>query len=620
MLDKSIFHPRLSIYKKPFGAVPTGTAVHFSTGLPEHAVGCVLSLASEFYGTVDQIPMAADSNGFHCTYTAPEAVDLIWYTFLFSFPDGSTRPYGADGFAPDSGAVPPFQLTVYDGSTQTPTWFGDGITYQIFPDRFCRLEKPDPAGMIGARWVHEDWNEPVAYRAEDGIITNRDFFGGSLKGILSRLDYLESLSVSTIYLNPIFEAASNHRYDTCDYGRIDPMLGTERDFRLLCSEAKKRGIRILLDGVFNHTGNGSRYFNANGWYDTVGAAQSKDSPWYDWFEFTHWPDKYSAWWGIETLPQVQESCSSYLDYIIENEDSIVRRWLRAGASGWRLDVADELPDSFIEKLRTAATEEKEDAVIIGEVWEDGSNKIAYGLRRKYLLGHETHSLMNYPFRVSAIAWLQGGDAKDFMETMETIREHYPPAAFYSSMNSLGTHDTPRILTLCGQSEDLSKYDRDWRAHYQLSHNELQRGLRRLKLASTLLFTFPGSPTVFYGDEVGLQGCEDPFNRAPFPWGRENLNLLAHYRILGALRKSRASLRRGSIAYLRAEGGLLIFRRTYGEEFTLVALNNGTSNAELSLPWHTPLAKDALSQQQFMVRDGMLHVVLPAESGMVLIKS
>ncbi len=620
MLDKSIFHPRLSIHKTPFGAVPTGTAVHFSTGLPQQAVSCTLSLSSEFHSTNRRISMACSMDGFHCTYTAPDDIDLIWYTFLFSFADGSTRQYGADGFSPDGESAPPFQLTVYDGSTQTPDWFGDGITYQIFPDRFCRLEKPDPSGMIGNRWVHDDWNEPVAYQAENGVITNRDFFGGSLKGILSRLDYLQSLSVSTIYLNPIFEAASNHRYDTCDYGQIDPMLGTERDFRLLCSEAKKRGMRIILDGVFNHTGSGSRYFNAYGWYDTVGAAQSKDSPWYDWFTFTHWPDDYSAWWGIKTLPQVQESHPSYLDYIIENNDSIVRRWLRAGASGWRLDVADELPDSFIEKLRTAATEEKKDAIVIGEVWEDGSNKIAYGQRRKYLLGHETHSLMNYPFRMSAIAWLQGGDAMEFMETMETIREHYPPAAFYSSMNSLGTHDTPRILTLCGQSEDLSKYDRDWRAHYQLSHNELQRGLRRLKLASTLLYTFPGSPTVFYGDEVGLQGCEDPFNRAPFPWGKENTALLAHYRILGKLRQSRSSLRKGSIEYLRAEGGLLVFRRTYGKEFTLIALNNGTSDTELSLPWHTPLAKDALSQQQFAVQNGMLHIVLPPENGMVLIES
>ena len=451
------------------------------------------------------------------------------------------------------------------------------------------------------------------------MITIRDVFGGSLKGILSRLDYLESLSVSTVYLNPIFEAASNHRYDTCDYCKIDQMLGTEQDFRLLCSEAAKRGIRVILDGVFNHTGNGSRYFNACGWYDSLGAAQSKDSPWYEWYDFTHWPDQYSSWWGIDTLPQVRESAPSYMDFIIQSADSVVRRWLRAGASGWRLDVADELPDAFIEALRNAAVEEKSDAIVIGEVWEDGSNKIAYGQRRRYLLGHETHGLMNYPFRVSAIAWLQGRDAAAFMETMETIREHYPPAAFYSSLNSLGTHDNPRILTLLGQSEDLSRHDRDWRAHYRLSHAERQRAVRRLKLASTLLYAFPGSPTVFYGDEAGLEGCEDPFNRGTFPWGREDAVLLHHYRTLGRLRSTRLSLQKGAIEYLRAEGGLLVFLRRWENEVTLAALNNGPAAQALELPWSGAMAIDALSRQQFAVHDGVLKITLPPEDGVLLIE-
>ena len=552
-------------------------------------------------------------------YTAPAEPDLVWYFLRFRFADGSTQDYGAEGFVPAGSAVPPFQLTVYDAAAPTPDWFGRGVTYQIFPDRFCRLEPPEPKGMIGNRWVHENWNEPMAYQPEDGVITNRDFFGGSLKGILSRLDYLESLSVSTVYLNPIFEAASNHRYDTCDYCKIDPMLGTEQDFRLLCSEAAKRGIRVILDGVFNHTGNGSRYFNACGWYDSLGAAQSKDSPWYEWYDFTHWPDQYSSWWGIDTLPQVRESVPSYMDFIIQSADSVVRRWLRAGASGWRLDVADELPDTFIEALRNAAVEEKSDAIVIGEVWEDGSNKIAYGQRRRYLLGHETHGLMNYPFRVSAIAWLQGGDAAAFMETMETIREHYPPAAFYSSLNSLGTHDNPRILTLLGQSEDLSRHDRDWRAHYRLSHAERQRAVRRLKLASTLLYAFPGSPTVFYGDEAGLEGCEDPFNRGTFPWGHEDAVLLHHYRTLGRLRSTRLSLQKGAIEYLRAEGGLLVFLRRWENEVTLAALNNGPAAQALELPWSGAMAIDALSRQQFAVHDGVLKITLPPEDGVLLIE-
>ncbi len=555
--------------------------------------------------------------GFAFSFSAPGAPELVWYYFRLRYEDGSVRCYGAEGFAEGS-APPPFQLTVYDGSTDTPAWFGAGVTYQIFPDRFCRLEPPNPEGMPGDRWVHENWDELMAYEPEDGVVTNRDFFGGSLKGILSRLSYLESLSVSTIYLNPIFEAASNHRYDTCDYQKIDPMLGTEKDFRLLCREAEKRGIRIVLDGVFNHNGDGSRYFNARGWYDTVGAAQSQDSPWYEWYDFSHWPDAYSSWWGISTLPQVRESTPSYVDFIIENEDSVIRHWLRAGASGWRLDVADELPDSFIEKLRGAAVEEKADAIVIGEVWEDGSNKIAYGERRRYLLGRETHGLMNYPFRVSAIAWLQGGDARDFVETMETIREHYPPAAFYASLNSLGTHDNPRILTLLGQSEDLSGYDRAYRARYRLSRMERQRAVRRLKLASTLLYAFPGSPTVYYGDEAGMEGCEDPFNRGTFPWGKEDAVLLAHYRILGKLRRERASLQRGEIFYEHAEGGVLVFRRTLGEETTWVALNNGDRTYALTLPWPAAMAQDALSGQRFAVYGGQLRLDLPPESGVLLV--
>ena len=617
MLDPTVFHPRMARWKEPFGAVVPGTQVRFTVGRCAKATGCALCLHEEFSGKREEVPMLPCAEGWRITYTAPAQAELVWYFFRFSFEDGGTDGYGTDGFAA-GGAPEPFQLTVFDDSAPTPDWFGRGVTYQIFPDRFCRLETPSPAGMIGDRRVHENWYEGMDYLPEDGEIRNRDFFGGSLKGILSRLDYLESLHVSAIYLNPIFEAASNHRYDTCDYRAIDPMLGTEQDFRLLCAEAKKRGIRIILDGVFNHTGSASRYFNAAGWYDTLGAAQSRESPWFDWYDFTHWPDRYSSWWGVDTLPQVNESAPSYLDYIIREPDSVVRHWLRAGASGWRLDVADELPDSFIEALRTAAVEEKSNAVVIGEVWEDGSNKIAYGRRRKYLLGRECHGLMNYPFRVSAIAWLQGGDARDFMECMETIREHYPRPAFYSALNSLGTHDNPRILTLCGQSEDLSRLSRDERAHYRLSPAERQRGVRRVMLAAALLYTFPGSPTVFYGDEAGVEGCEDPFNRAAFPWGREDPVLLRHYRALGRLRSSRISLQRGEIRYLRAEGGLLVFERREGGERTVTALNNGAEAAALTLPWDAPLAEDALTHQRFQALSGTLHITLPPENGMVLL--
>ena len=335
--------------------------------------------------------------------------ELVWYWFRFWRDDGTGCLLDKTGYR-SVGEPVPWQLTVYE-KRHTPAWFGEGVTYQIFPDRYCRLSVPNPAGMIGDRWVHEDWYENPAWMPEDGEVKNRDFFGGSLAGVSAHLDDLAALGVSTLYFCPIFESASNHRYNTADYMKIDPMLGTEKDFKHLCAEAKKRGIRVLLDGVFNHTGSQSIYFNADGFYPTLGAAQSKESPYYDWFQFSSWPGSYDAWWGISTLPNVREDCPGYVDYIIENRYSVVRHWLRAGASGWRLDVADELPDEFIEKLRSAVEETDPEALVLGEVWEDASNKISYSRRRKYFHGRELHGVMNYPFRTALLNYLLDGPAE-----------------------------------------------------------------------------------------------------------------------------------------------------------------------------------------------------------------
>ena len=380
----------------------------------------------------------------------------------------------------------------------------------------------------------------------------------------------------------------------------------------------ERGIRIMLDGVFNHTGSNSRYFNADGFYPELGAAQSKDSPYYEWFNFTHWPTHYDSWWGVHTLPAVNENDKAYRDFIITGEDSVVRHWLRAGASGWRLDVADELPDDFIADIRRVMEEEKPDSFLLGEVWEDGTNKIAYSRRRRYLLGSETHGLMNYPFRNATLAWLTGGDADAFRESMETIRENYPPQAFHSCLNILGTHDTPRILTLLGVDSALSLDSKDARAAFRLTPRDYQRGLERLKLAAMLAFTFPGSPTVFYGDEAGMQGFEDPLNRGTYPWGKENTDLVDFYRTLGKLRKERSSLQRGDITYLYAKEGGLVFRRIDGSETTTTALNAGEEPIELVLSWDAPTATDAITGQTFCVRDGLLHLYLPARGGRILL--
>ena len=609
------FDPRDTRYKSPFGAAEAGSRVRFALR-DDTYYGCELLVQREFAGMEDVCALPPAEGGFAGEYTVSGEGELCWYAFRLTDGDGRQIWLGKNGLQDAPEKLARWQLTVYE-SSPTPAWFGEGITYQIFPDRFRRVAMPDVSRMVGRRWLHGDWHEqPVYLPDERGEITNRDFFGGSLAGITEKLDYLRSLSVTTLYLNPIFEAASNHRYDTADYRSIDPLLGSEDDFRTLCREAHKRGMRVLLDGVFNHTGSNSRYFNAESFYPEPGAAQSQNSPYYGWYSFHPWPSQYDAWWGVRTLPAVNEERPDYREFIFGGEDSVVRHWLRCGADGWRLDVADELPGDFIEGIRTAIDAEKPGAYLLGEVWEDGSNKVAYSRRRRYLLGRETHGLMNYPFRTALLDWLGGGDAAAFLDSMEAIRENYPPAAFYGAMNFLGTHDTPRILTLLGAEK--TPETKQARADYRLSPAELDRGVRKLRLAAMLLYTFPGSPTVYYGDEAGMQGFEDPLNRGTFPWGQEDAGLTAFFRILGQLRTARESLRRGTLGYIYAHGGGLVIRRDTESERTVTALNAGASPLSLTLEWDAPTAMDAVTSQRFLTIGGQVHLSLPPLDGVILI--
>ena len=609
MSEPFVFDPRCDLCKVPFGAVVCGreVTIHCRPMTCEGFSNCSIVLHSEFAKVWKEYELSV-------TFPAPDQPDLVWYHFRFRRSDGTGCDLDKSGYRSD-GLIDPWQMTVYRES-RSPKWFGAGVTYQIFPDRFCRLKMPDPEGLIGNRWVHENWDDVPEWRPDpDGEIRNRDFFGGSLAGVTSKLDDLAALGVTTLYFCPIFESASNHRYNTADYRTIDPMLGTEEDFKTLCAEAKARGMRVILDGVFNHTGSQSLYFNADGFYPTVGAAQNPTSPYYDWFSFHPWPDDYDAWWGIKTLPAVREDCPSYVDYIIENEDSIIRHWLKAGASGWRLDVADELPDWFIEKIRAVMDEAAPDSLLMGEVWEDASTKVAYSQRRKYLLGSELHGVMNYPFRTALLAYLKGGNADDFRDAMETLRENYPHDAFYSAMNFLGTHDTPRILTMLGA--DQVPQSKDERAAFRLSPEQRKKGLALVRLAALILFTFPGSPTVYYGDEAGMEGCEDPFNRGAYPWGHEDKDLKARFSLLGQLRKQRQSLQSGSIQWLRASGSLLAFARELPQERTVTVVNADALSHILTLPWTAPFAMDRLSGQSFPVKDGILTVELPPYGGLLL---
>ena len=581
MLDAQTFLSRDVRYKQPYGAVPAGTRVNFALR-PLRSGGFSEGMLIAYFESRNEerleIPMEwrgmeGDRDVFAVVLPTGDYVGLVWYSFRLTGLDGRREELG------------PYQLTVYDGSERVPAWFGEGMTYQIFPDRFRRSRIPDPAGMVGGRTVHQGWEEEPVYRPDErGEVRNRDFFGGDFRGVLEKLPYLQDLGVETLYFCPVFEAPENHRYGTGDYEKIDPMLGTEEDFRVLCEAAHRLGIRVMLDGVFNHQGFVSRYFNGDGSYGSGGAAQSQDSPYYKWYNFSHWPDKYDSWWGIYSLPAVNESEPSYRDYIFGGENAIVRRWLRAGADAWRLDVADELPDDFVHGVHRAARETNPEAVVIGEVWEDGSNKIAYGVRRKHILGGHCDGLMNYPFRNALLAYLMGGDAAHFRDAMEAFRENYPPFAWRSAMNFLGTHDTPRILTLLGVGSDGQDHDKDWRSAYRMTEGQYLLGRTRLMLGALVLFAFPGSPTVYYGDEAGMEGFEDPFNRRTFPWGKEDQALQAWYRALGKARRELAPLRRGELFWERAEGRLLSFRRQWEGQEALAAVNAGREAAAVEVPW------------------------------------
>ena len=432
MSEPFVYDPRCILCKDPFGAVTCSTAVTYRCR-PLSAEGfthCAIVLRREFAGCEESheltcVGSEGDRTLFSLVLPAPAEPELVWDRFRLWREDGSGCDLDRTGYRSDGG-LDPWQLTVYRES-RTPSWFGAGVTYQIFPDRFHKVTPPQPEGLIGDRYIQENWDDIPEWRPDpDGEIRNRNFFGGQLAGITAKLDQLRDMGVTTLYLCPIFESASNHRYNTADYKKIDPMLGTEEDFRTLCAQAKQRGIRVILDGVFNHTGSQSLYFNADGFYPTLGAAQSQQSPYYDWFSFHPWPQDYDAWWGIKTLPAVREECPGYVDYIIENDDSIIRRWLRAGASGWRLDVADELPDWFIQKIRAVVEETDPEAILIGEVWEDASTKIAYSQRRRYLQGSELHGVMNYPFRTALLSYLQGASPRTSGRPWRPCGKTIPP--------------------------------------------------------------------------------------------------------------------------------------------------------------------------------------------------
>ena len=581
-----LFDPRDARCKSPFGAVTTFAAVDFTFYPHGHAVtSCTLLAHHEFSDrwTETELLPTTDEDGapaFSGTFFAPSQPELIWYHFRLRWADGGESCYGKDGFQ-SWDKVTPWQLTVYDGRAKTPGWFGRGVTYQIFPDRFYRKKARGVDGLIGCRTLHERWDEtPLCGPNERGDYCE-DFFGGDLAGITEKLDYLSSLGVTTLYLCPIFEASTNHRYDTACYERIDPLLGTEEDFKKLCESAGRVGIKIILDGVFSHTGDDSRYFNRYSRYDTVGAYNSKSSPYFKWYKFDRYPDEYKSWWGFKTLPEVTEECPDYDEFIC-GKNGVIRKWLRLGASGWRLDVADELPDCFIDDLRVAGKTGKPDGILLGEVWEDATTKFSYGTRRRYLLGVQLDSVMNYPFAEAVTDFARNGVAESFESSVMTIIENYPKEALDVLMNHIGTHDTERAITkIAGEKSDYR--DRQWQSEHFLSEEEYKRGVKLLKLCAAIQYTLPGVPCVYYGDEAGMQGYKDPFNRAFFPWGRENRELQNYYIRLGKVRRSTDCLKEGEFIPVSSVLSCVCFERRGKNDSCLLIANRNEQDITYYLP-------------------------------------
>ena len=565
-MKKTLFNSRDPFYRKPTGAVANGTPVHFKVCLPRYlcCTAATLIIHNEHENRVDRgnlfwCGMEGDDFEYWEVDYTPEDASLNYYYFELSTSSG-TKYLGRTRSGLGELQMQPvaWQLTVYESTFKTPDWLAGGIMYQIFPDRFRKSGEVHENIPYG-RKIHENWgDQPDWAPNEYGMITNSDYFGGDLKGITQKLDYIRSLGVSCIYINPVFEAHENHRYNTADYRKIDPMLGTEEDYVELCEEAKKRGIRIIIDGVFSHTGDDSVYFNKKNRYDTLGAYNSKESPYFSWFKFYQWPDNYHSWWGISTLPEVKEEEPDVIEYHT-GEGGTVGTWLAKGASGWRLDVADELPDVFLDRLRYAAKKVDPEAVIIGEVWEDASNKVAYGQRRRYLLGKQLDSVMNYPFKDVILGFLTGWSGDEAIEVVNNILENYPPQVTRILMNSLGTHDTERAITILA-GEPAHNRGREWQAYAKMSPEQREKGIRKMKLATVLQYTLPGVPCIYYGDEAGVEGYKDPFNRSTFPWGKEDKELIEWHKRLGALRGECSALWDGEFIDVFAEGRVLAYVR------------------------------------------------------------
>ena len=500
---------------------------------------------------------------------------LFYYEILFlrGYDTLFSNTYNYVDFTLETESAGKFIFLIYQQEFDTPKWFQGKIMYHIFVDRFCKGDKKIPCREDAV--INEDWENGVPQFAKKNgdSLSNNMFFGGNLWGIIDKLDYLKSLGVGVIYLSPIFEAYSNHKYDTGNYFKIDEMFGGEEAFVQLIDKAEQKGMKIILDGVFNHTGDDSLYFDRYGKYGNIGAYSDPNSMFRNWFKFKRYPDEYETWWGIRILPKLNHMCEECRNYFV-GVGGVAEKYINMGIGGWRLDVADELPDSFLDEFRLSVKKASGgDGIVIGEVWENAAEKIAYGSRRRYFRGDQLDSVMNYPLRNGILSFLLYGDAEFLADTLKSVYASYPKCVCDCLMNLLGTHDTERILTVLGEKcLDGSDEENEVLATKRMDKEHLAVGIRLLKLAATIQYTVYGVPSVFYGDEVGLQGYHDPFCRMPFPWGRENTEILEYYRTLGKIRNENDIFVDGDFCVEYSSNKMLVYSRQKGEKKVVVIVN------------------------------------------------
>ena len=571
-LGEILYNPIDPFYKSVVGAVEEGQEVTFNV-LVAKSLGCNKVAMKIYTDNLYNIDINFMQRSYHnethdkFSFTTKLDKGLYWYYFILDGVQCETLIGVSQDCRPQFfyADVVAWQLNVYKRQYPVVKNINRGAMYHVFVDRFCSVGQIEPTFD---KYMVE-WGKQPHYTDPDGKYRCRDFFGGNLKGVISKLDYIKDLGVTILYLSPIFEAYSNNKYDTANYEKIDSMFGTKEDFDQLIEKANELGINVVLDGVFNHTGSHSIYFNRDKAMGEGGAYNDRKGPYGDWYFFFADGVHYESWWGFENLPRLNAFSRTLQEYFC-GEGGIVDRWTKSGIGGWRLDVVDEIADEMLDKIVGATKKANPNAIIIGEVWEDASNKSDYGIRRRYFEGAQLDSVMNYPFMRSVIDFLTNGKAYQLKNTIFQQQNNYPWWAKNNLMNILGSHDTRRILNQLAGIECPDK--REDQSQVVLSKKQLKSAKDLLKLATVLQYTYTGFPSVFYGDEAGMQGEKDPFCRGCFPWGEEDLELTRHYQKLGKIRLNNSVFADGDFTLIPSPENAVVYRRTLDKQNVIVAVS------------------------------------------------